>query len=201
MSTFLGWWRIIVAPALLGAVSALALAAPSGVHAATTMVTVGQQNGGTVAAFQFNPAAVTIQTGDTVQWTLFGGIHNVTSFAETSPGVPQWSSSGFPFSHVFASAGTFTYYCSIHATRAQADPSVIDANIAGGAMVGKVVVHSPSSVGGIAEVPDAGSLAPLAAPSGDSGTAWWRIAAYATAAVLALTAGIVVARRAMHRRA
>jgi len=176
--------------------AALSLAqAPGHAVAATTTVQVGQQNGGVAAAFQFNAASVAVSSGDTVHWALFSGFHTVTSFAEPSPGVPQWSSGTFPFDHAFGPPGTYTYYCSIHATRAQADPSVIDANIAGGAMVGKVVVTAPASVGGIAEAPDAAALAPR---DGGGGIGRGRVAVY-VAALAAAAAGAAVARRLARR--
>jgi len=79
--------------------------------AATVTVTVG--NGG----FFFFPSSVTIQPGDTVQWTWSAGGHSSTS---GTPGLPNglWDSGilnqGATFSHTFPSAGSFPYFCSPH---------------------------------------------------------------------------------------
>jgi len=79
--------------------------------AATVTVTVG--NGG----FFFFPSSVTIQPGDTVQWTWSASGHSSTS---GTPGLPNglWDSGilnqGATFSHTFPSAGSFPYFCSPH---------------------------------------------------------------------------------------
>jgi plastocyanin len=79
--------------------------------AATVTVTVG--NGG----FFFFPSSITIQPGDTVQWTWSASGHSSTS---GNPGVPNglWDSGilnqGATFSHTFPSAGSFPYFCSPH---------------------------------------------------------------------------------------
>jgi plastocyanin len=79
---------------------------------ATVTVTVGP--GG---LFQFSPASVTIQPGDTVQWTWSDDFHSSTS---GSPGSPSglWDSGilnkGATFSHTFNTAGSFPYYCTPH---------------------------------------------------------------------------------------
>jgi len=119
-------------------------------QAATETVIVGQTNGGGANGVnQFNAAAITITAGDTVQWDSApdNRSHNVTSYAETTPGTPDWqsdilrSSAANTYSHAFNSVGTFTYYCSLHAGRGDAAPAVIDANIASGnLMVGKITV-------------------------------------------------------------
>jgi plastocyanin len=80
--------------------------------ATTVMVTVGP-NGDNV----FSPSSVTINPGDTVQWTWGSNDHSSTSGV---PGMPNgiWDSgilnSGATFSHTFNSAGTFPYYCTVH---------------------------------------------------------------------------------------
>src|SRR5467141_3752847 len=92
----------------------------------------------------YDPAVIVIHPGDTVTWDLLGGVHTVTSTATlsnpmephtitgfNSTGVMQWDSSpnfnppgpppvmGTPgvdsFSVVFNNAGTFTYFCKVHA--------------------------------------------------------------------------------------
>ncbi len=125
-------------------------------EAATTTVQVGQQNGGTTFANQYNPAFIVIGRNDTVHWTWFSGLHTVTSYSESTPGVPDWqsaiNSTTTTFDRMFGLPGVVTYYCSIHALRSQAAPANIDANIAAGFMVGKIVVPAP--VGGIAQTPN-----------------------------------------------
>lgn len=151
--------------ARIGAPAAIALLCLAGVlllaraEAATTNVNVGQQNGGSLGSTQFNAAAIAITTGDTVHWQWFNGNHTVFSYDESSPGVPQWKTpgvltmSGDTFDHVFNTAGTYTYYCSVHGFRDAASPANIDAYIAAGGMAGKIVVTAPPPVGGVASAP------------------------------------------------
>ena len=167
---------------------------------------VGQQNGGTAAIDQFNAASTTIAAGDTVHWAWFSNPfgHQIVSYAQTG-GVPNWQSavltgSGQSFDHTFSTLGVFTYYCSIHALRTDADPANIDASIALGKMVGKVTVTA-SSVGGVASRPDA---AELAASSTSSGGGGWRAASIlgiAAAGAASLAALYAASRRVRGGRA
>ncbi len=193
--------------ALIVAAVAAGLAGAGPAVAATTTVQAGQQNGGSAIATQFNAAATTIAAGDTVHWVWFSNAfgHTVTSYNQTG-GVPDWQTpapltgSGQSFDHTFATGGVFTYYCSIHALRTDADPANIDANIALGKMVGKVTVSS-SSVGGVASRPDTDELA---AGSTSSGRRGWRpasIVAIAVAGGTSLAALYAASRRARRGRA
>jgi len=80
-------------------------------RAATIQVQVG------AGGLKFTPQNVTIHVGDKVQWTWAASGHSSTS---GTPGNPDglWDSgvqnSGFVFSHVFTTAGTFNYFCSPH---------------------------------------------------------------------------------------
>src|SRR5262249_31687131 len=80
--------------------------------AATINVTVAP--GGELV---FSPSSVTINPGDTVQWTWAATFHSSTSGV---PGAPNgiWDSGilnqGATFSHTFNSTGTFPYYCTPH---------------------------------------------------------------------------------------
>ncbi len=122
--------------------------------AAPATVVVGQTNGGGATGVnQFNAAAVTITSGETVTWNsaLDNRSHDVTSYAEAVAGTPDWQSptlrsgtANTTYVRTFSSAGTFTYYCTLHAVRADAAPAVIDANIAAGLMVGKITVNAPA---------------------------------------------------------
>ena len=65
----------------------------------------------------FSPASVSIQVGDTVEWTWKGDDHSVTS---GTPGFPSGlfdsgiNDSGHTFSYTFSDPGTFAYYCVPH---------------------------------------------------------------------------------------
>jgi plastocyanin/FtsP/CotA-like multicopper oxidase with cupredoxin domain len=65
-----------------------------------------------VQDFQFSPATVAIKVGDTVHWVWDGNNHSTTADGGA------WDSgvhnSGFTFDHMFMSAGSFPYFCSIH---------------------------------------------------------------------------------------
>ena len=65
--------------------------------------------------YTFYPPHVTINVGDTVTWSNFGGLHNVladdNSFGNGAPSATRWT-----YSHTFTTAGTFGYYCTIHGT-------------------------------------------------------------------------------------
>ncbi len=66
---------------------------------------------------KFTPQNVSIHVGDTVQWNWAGNTHSTTSGV---PGNPDglWDSGvqnkGFIFTHVFNTAGNFSYYCTPH---------------------------------------------------------------------------------------
>jgi len=67
----------------------------------------------TVGNFFFSPASITVATGATVTWTWATGdtLHTVT-FDDNAPGSSPQSSG--TFQRTFATAGTYTYFCSIH---------------------------------------------------------------------------------------
>jgi plastocyanin len=80
-------------------------------RAATIQVQVG------AGGLKFTPQNVTIQTGDTVQWTWAATGHSTTSGV---PGAPDgiWDSgiqnAGFVFNFTFNTPGTFNYFCMPH---------------------------------------------------------------------------------------
>ena len=140
----------VVAAVGIALAGSLSVRQPGNAIPATVIVRVGQEDGGTTKADEYNPASLGIAAGDTVRWEWFGGTHDVSSFSETSPGVPEWQSglikaAGHFFERQFPAPGTYTYYCSIHAAPGDAAPGVIDANIGAGLMVGKVVVIAPAT--------------------------------------------------------
>ncbi len=183
------------AAVLMSALFAITLGISGTARAATFTVVVGQTNGGTTNGVdQFNPASVSLTAGDAVTWNSApdGRQHNVTSYAETTPGTPDWESptlrsSGTPtFSRAFAASGTYTYYCSLHANRSDSSTANIDASIAAGRMVGKIIAAAaavdttgPSaSTLGVAPNPTGGAAsATLTATITDSGTPNSNIAA------------------------
>lgn len=75
----------------------------------------------------FSPSSVDIKVGDTVRWTWNGNNHTVTSGTNgtadnlfCSPtdmncAAAATSNAGFVYTHTFAAAGTFNYFCRPHA--------------------------------------------------------------------------------------
>jgi plastocyanin len=82
-------------------------------HAGATTFNVTVGDGG----FIFTPDSVTIQVGDTVQWTWAAGGHSATA---GTPGAPSGFfdsgilSQGATFSHTFNTPGSFPYFCTPH---------------------------------------------------------------------------------------
>ncbi len=81
-------------------------AAAQPVCAAIVNISVGPGNA-------FSPKTPTINVGDTVRWTLLGGLHNVNSDTGLFRS-GNVSSSWGPFDFTFNSAGTFGYHCEQH---------------------------------------------------------------------------------------
>jgi len=69
----------------------------------------------------FNPAAITINVGDTVNWDWAGSSnpHSVTSDDGTTFESGGSHSAPFTFSHTFNAAGTFGYHCTVHGSAGQ----------------------------------------------------------------------------------
>lgn len=86
------------------------LTVASAARAATIQVTVRN--------FEFSPAVVNIQPGDTVVWTNTGGTHNVMSEDHTSFG-NEVRPAPWTYSHKFNTAGSFPYHCDLHTTLMQ----------------------------------------------------------------------------------
>ncbi len=155
----------LIAAALLSALLGAGIHPSGTANAATTNVNVGQTNGGGGDADEFNSAAITILEGDTVNFDWFDGVHDATAYVETVPGTPDWQSplmtSSATFSQTFSTAGVVTYYCTIHASRADAAPGAVDANIASGdQMVGKITVEAAA-----ADTPTPTDVPPTATPT------------------------------------
>jgi plastocyanin len=98
--------------AAVSVMSLFLLASMASLSAATIQVQVGA-NGGNA----FAPKDVSIQVGDTVQWTWQGDNHSVTSGV---PGNPDGlfdsgvQNTGFTFSFTFNDPGLFPYFCTVH---------------------------------------------------------------------------------------
>jgi plastocyanin len=68
-----------------------------------------------IANFAFSPPSLTIAAGDTVLWTNNQNVtHTVTSDAGTELGGSL--SPGATYQHIFMTANSFPYHCSIHPT-------------------------------------------------------------------------------------
>jgi plastocyanin len=68
-----------------------------------------------IVDFAFNPTSVTVKAGTTVNWMNNGSTtHTVT--ADDGSFDSGNLNGGASFSHTFASAGTFSYHCSIHSS-------------------------------------------------------------------------------------
>ncbi|MCB0004883.1 MAG: hypothetical protein KDE04_00470 [Anaerolineales bacterium] len=86
----------------------------------------------------FTPQTVLIETGQTVNWTNAGGLHNVKadddSFTSGTPSTDPWS-----FDFQFNTPGTYTYICEIHS---------------GSGMTGTIIVLEPAAFLPIVTKPD-----------------------------------------------
>src|SRR5712691_1172105 len=106
------------------------LTVTAGVSTVTVTATAGW--GDSVYAVQaFAPEDLTVVQGTTVQWRLANPTEPHTITGPVSGGAPAWDSSpnfnppgpppvmpivpGPTFSHTFTTAGTFTYFCKVHA--------------------------------------------------------------------------------------
>lgn len=72
----------------------------------------------TVANFQFTPANLNVSVGDTVEWDWQTGSHTTTS-TSVPAGASGWdwpiSTSSRTYKYIVTVAGTYNYWCSIHA--------------------------------------------------------------------------------------
>ncbi len=74
----------------------------------------------TVQDFQFSPADMTVNIGDTINWLWMNGSHTTTSMS-VPEGASSWNSEinsiATAFSYVVMTAGTYSYNCTIHPTQ------------------------------------------------------------------------------------
>lgn len=124
--------------------------------------------------YAFAPDTITISAGDTVRWVNRGAIwHNATA-DDGAWASPLMMASGDEYSHTFATAGTFGYRCTLHATMGQ---------------TGVVVVLAAGARGPTGQLPSA--LPAAGSGGGRRSAAGWPIVLAATAAL----AGVVALRR------
>ncbi|MBI5949502.1 MAG: WxL domain-containing protein [Chloroflexi bacterium] len=125
--------------------------------AATITVVVGQNSGGTNGVDRYNPADITITTGDTVTWNSApdGRQHDVTEQSGAWASPLLRSSGTNTWSRTFPTAGTYLYYCSLHS-----DPAEAAAMSFNTTMVGRITVNPPApdttnpTVSGVAASPN-----------------------------------------------
>src|SRR5215469_4838475 len=131
--------------------------------AATAQVEVGQGGGFNFVDDQSHTSTTTIHVGDTVMWVWDTGAHTTTS-GSCSGGCSRdgiWDSgimsAPASFSHVFNTAGSFPYFCTIHGAimtgmvvvqQQTSNPPVASFNFAPGAPVmGTTVTFTDTSTG------------------------------------------------------
>ncbi|MEE8346044.1 MAG: plastocyanin/azurin family copper-binding protein [Dehalococcoidia bacterium] len=116
------------------------------------------------ASFQGGVYETSVHVGDTIQWTVISGVHNVYECGDSWSGVSSscssaiWNSDqiltqGGTYSRTFDTAGTFSYLCTIH-------PQT---------MRGKVVVEGSGSAPTPTPEPDP-STSPTPTPAAGAGS-------------------------------
>jgi plastocyanin len=121
--------------------------------AATQNVTVGPQG-----TLRFSPNIVTIHVGDTATFNWASGTH-IVDLQDVSPDLPIDSSHVTGVTTAFMTAGTYYYYCSIHADASDATEAHVQAN---DAMVGKIVVTAATAATPTTPVPTTTTPVPTA---------------------------------------
>ncbi|MFD1586359.1 halocyanin domain-containing protein [Halorientalis brevis] len=96
-----------------------------------TVQTGAQGNGG---AFAFEPAAVQVDPGTTIQWewTGEGGGHNVVDEEGAFDSGTPVAEAGVNFEHTFEEEGVFLYYCAPHKSLGMKGAVVVGALPEGG---------------------------------------------------------------------
>ena len=152
-------YAALVAVALGAAILCGILLTRDSAHAANVSVTTGSPNN------RFSPNVSNINVGDTVTFTWSAGTH-IVDLKDVSPDLAVDSGHTSGKTNAFATAGTYYYYCSIHATADQATEAHVAAN---DVMVGKIVVAAAT---GGPTTPAAGATpAPAAPGTGNSAAA------------------------------
>ena len=93
-------------------VMTMALAAARGVAADPPQAATAEVK---IDNFSFTPATLTVPVGTTVTWTNRDDIpHTVVSADDPKAFKSKVMDTDEKFSYTFATAGTFTYFCSVH---------------------------------------------------------------------------------------
>ncbi len=114
--------------ALNGCTSPIPTATPMNVSTPTNTPVTHTIVVGPDGTFTFTPDNLTIQVGETVEWTWASGGHNVVSGnssncaadgrfcspEDSNCAQTPTSSQGAVYSHTFTAAGAFPYFCSVH---------------------------------------------------------------------------------------
>jgi plastocyanin len=123
--------RYSLAAAVVGILGLLALVGP--VSAANRGVRIGEAD----ERYFFGPQTQYANVGDTVTWTVTEAIsdpHSVTSgsYKDAKPGTEfdsgiKLKSNGDSFSHTFAAAGSFSFFCAVHPDTMSGTITVVEA--------------------------------------------------------------------------
>lgn len=103
--------------------------------AMVTIVSAQETHIISVTSNKFTPSTLEINPGDTVTWKNTQGNHNVNGTTSTYPSNPESFGndvgSGWTFTHVFNTIGTYDYRCNPHFSFG---------------MSGKIIVQGPTSI-------------------------------------------------------
>ena len=113
--------RLLRAAAAIGLVAGLA-ACGNGDSKTNTAATTAKGATGTatdkveVKDFAFKPKTISVKAGTTVTWTFSDSADHTVASKSGSTEIPQSpeSNAGKTYTHMFATAGTYDYVCTIH---------------------------------------------------------------------------------------
>ncbi|MFI5255180.1 MAG: cupredoxin domain-containing protein [Candidatus Limnocylindrales bacterium] len=94
---------------------AIALALMLAGCSSTPTDTSATGNAVTISDFAFKPDVLTVKVGTTVTWTNKDSTGHDVKWDDGAPG-SETLSTGQSYTRTFATAGTFTYICGIHAS-------------------------------------------------------------------------------------
>lgn len=154
---------------------------------------LAQAAGGTatvkIADFDFAPAALTVAPGTEVKWTNAGqALHTVTGDGGLDSGTLR---SGQGYRHTFNDVGTFSYVCDFHPDMT-ATVKVAEGATTGAGQVGGSAGPTSTAGDDAASTIGAGDVQSTSAGLASTGA---QAALAVAAAVLAITAGVVLLRR------
>jgi plastocyanin len=107
--------RWLVGAIVLLSLATLAASLVSQSASAGTPGTASAASTVSISNFQFAPRVVRVKAGSEVTWQVKEGTHTVT--ADNGAFESPTLSAGQKFSHEFATAGTYRYYCSFHGSK------------------------------------------------------------------------------------